>query len=242
MTTSAQLITSALKNAGAMIYPKVCLHCNDAGYDGMDLCHRCLQRLPWVEHACSRCALPLPSNDAVVCGACSNRDLYFDNAYTPFQFDGFISDAIYQFKFKHKLNQGKLLAQLLLKHIEEKQLEIPELIIPVPLHKKRICQRGYNQALEIARIVSKHISSELDYDTVYRNRDTSVQMELPAKQRHKNVQGAFSVKENATVLKNKHICIVDDVMTTGNTVNEVAKCVRNVGAKRIDVWCVARVA
>lgn len=242
MTSKSQLISSAFKKAGAMIYPKDCLHCNGAGHNGMDLCQRCLQRLTWVEYACSRCALPLSSSNAAVCGACSNRELYFDYASTPFHFDGFIRDAIYQFKFNHKLNQGKLLAELLLRHIEEQQLEVPELIISVPLHKKRMRQRGYNQALEIARIVSKELGNELDYDSVYRNRDTSVQMDLPAKQRHKNVKDAFSVKENSTILKNKHVCIIDDVMTTGNTVNEVAKCMRKAGVERVGVWCIARVA
>jgi len=242
MIPKTKLIASVFNKASALIYPKVCLHCNDAGHNGMDLCKRCLQRLPWVEYACGRCALPLPSSKAKVCGACSNRELYFDYSLTPFQFDGFIRDAIYQFKFNHKLNQGKLLAELLLRHIDEKQLEIPELIIPVPLHKKRLRQRGYNQALEIARIVSKKIGSEIAYKAIYRNRDTSVQMNLPAKQRHKNVKDAFSVKDNSTVFKNKHACIIDDVMTTGNTVNEVAKCVRKAGAKRVDVWCIARVA
>lgn len=241
MTSKVQLITCAFKKAGAMIYPKVCLHCNDAGHSGMDLCQRCYQRLSWVEYACGRCALPLPRSNAAICGACSNRELYFDHASTPFQFDGFIRDAIYQFKFNHKLNHGKLLVQLLMRKIEENQLEIPELIIPVPLHKKRMRQRGYNQALEIARIVSKELGSELVYDVVYRNRDTNVQMDLPAKQRHKNVKDAFSVKENSIILKNKHICIIDDVMTTSNTVNEVAKCLKKVGAKRVDVWCIARV-
>lgn len=258
MATRAQLLTSAFKKAGSLIYPKVCLHCNDVGHNGMDFCERCLQRLPWVEFTCVRCALPLPSSNAAVCGTCSNRELYFDYASTPFQFDGFIRDAIYQFKFNNKLNQGKLLAQLLLRHIEKMQLEIPELIIPVPLHKKRMRQRGYNQALEIARIVSKELGnnlgsvfaeenakeykSKLDYNTVYRNRDTSVQMELLAKQRHKNVKGAFSVKENSTILKNKHVCILDDVMTTGNTVNEVAKCLKDAGVERVGVWCIARVS
>jgi len=241
MASKVQLFTSAFKKAGAVIYPKICLQCNDTGHNGIDLCQRCLQRLPWVEYACGSCALPLPSDDAAVCGACSNRELYFDHASTPFQFDGLIRDAIYQFKFNQKLNQGKLLAGLLLRHIEEKQLEIPDLIIPVPLHKKRMRRRGYNQALEIARIVSKDLGSELDYDAVYRNRDTSVQMDLPAKQRHKNVQGAFSIKESSISLKNKHVCILDDVMTTGNTVNEMAKCLRMAGAERVGVWCVARV-
>ena len=135
-----------------------------------------------------------------------------------------------------------MLAQLLTEHIENKCVDIPKIIIPVPLHKKRLRQRGYNQALEIARIVSKEISSGLVFYEIYRNRDTSVQMELPAKQRHKNVKDAFSVKDDSTTLKNKHVCIVDDVMTTGNTVNEVAKSLKNAGAERIGVWCIARVA
>ena len=242
MTTRAQWIASALKKARAVVYPKVCLHCNDAGYNDMDLCERCFLNLPWVEFACQRCALPLPNSNSSTCGTCMNRDLYFDHASTSFYFDGFIRDAIYQFKFNQKLNQGKLLAQLLLNHIKEKQLDIPELIIPVPLYKKRLQQRGYNQTLEIARIISKKLGSEIPCNEIYRNRDTGVQMELPAKQRHKNVKGAFSVKENSTILKNKHVCIVDDVMTTGNTVNEVARCLRKAGVERIGVWCIARVA
>lgn len=249
MNTGAQILISAVKKAGAIIYPKVCLHCKDVGHNGMDLCERCYQRLPWVEYACQHCALPLPNRNSNTCGACTNRDLHFDYASTPFQFDGFIRDAIYQFKFNHKLNQGKLLAQLLLQHIEGMQLEIPDLIIPVPLHKKRMRQRGYNQALEIARIVNKGLanegarggSSKLDYAAVFRNRDTSVQMELPAKQRHKNVKGAFSIKDDSSIINNKHVCIIDDVMTTGNTVNEVAKCLRKAGAERVGVWCIARV-
>jgi ComF family protein len=242
MASISQLIPLVLQKTSQLIYPKVCLRCNAEGSNSMDLCERCYQQLPWIEHACARCALPLSASDAVTCGACSNRDVKFERAYAPFLFEEFIRDTIYQFKFNQKLNQGKLLAQLLLKYIEQKHAPIPDLIIPVPLYKKRLRKRGYNQALEIARIVSKHLKCGLAYQEIYRNRDTSVQMELPAKQRYKNVKNAFSLKENANILKNKHICIIDDVMTTGNTVNEVAKCVRKVGVKNIDVWCIARVA
>jgi len=241
MAMRAQWAVSAVKKVGSVIYPNVCLHCNNVGHNEMDLCELCFQNLPWVGFACQQCALPLPNSNSNSCGACTNRDLFFDYASAPFQFDGFIRDAIYQFKFNQKLNQGKLLAQLLLQHIEGQQLEVPDLIIPVPLHKKRMQQRGYNQALEIARIVSKNLGSELDYKAVYRNRDTSVQMELPAKQRHKNVKDAFSLKIGAGDLADKHVCIIDDVMTTGNTVNEVGKCLKISGVKSVDVWCVARV-
>lgn len=241
MTLKAQIISAIFKKAGSLIYPKVCLHCDDVGHNDLDLCSRCYQHLPWIENSCQRCALPLPNNNATVCGACNRRELFFDHASSAFQFDGFIRDAIYEFKFNNKLNQGKLLAQLLLRYIGKNQLEIPDIIVPVPLFKKRIQQRGYNQALEVARIISKGLNCELSYNDIYRNRDTSVQMDLPAKQRHKNVKDAFSLRDNASILKNKHVCIIDDVMTTGNTVNEVAKCIQRAGAERIDVWCIARV-
>jgi ComF family protein len=241
MNSKAQWVHGFIKKSSALIYPKVCLHCNDAGHNGMDLCMQCHERLPWIKYACSRCALALLNSNANACGACTNRELHFDHAFTPFLFEGFVRDAVYQLKFNHKLNQGKLLAQLLLQSIENKQLDVPEIVIPVPLHKKRLRKRGYNQALELARIVCSEINSELVYKEIYRNRDTSVQMELPAKQRHKNVKDAFSLIDASTILNNKHVCIIDDVMTTGNTVNEVAKCIRNAGARRIDVWCIARV-
>ena len=213
MISKTQMIDFVFKKAGALIYPTVCLHCNDAGHDGMDLCERCYQRLPWIQYACIRCALPLPTGNASICGACSKREYCFDYAQTSFRFEDFISDAVYQFKFNNKLNQGKLLAQLLIQHIDKQRLEIPDFIIPVPLHKRRLRERGYNQALEIARMISKEIDIKPAYGEIYRNRDTSVQMELPAKQRHKNVKDAFSVKDNSSILKNKHVCIIDDVMT-----------------------------
>ena len=242
MALASQLLHSALKKAGHFIYPNICLQCDAPGSNRIDLCERCFKSLPWVHYACQRCALSLTSGNANLCGACRNKKFYFDHVYAPFQFEGFIRDAVYQFKFNQKLNQGKLLAHLFIKHIEKQQLNIPEIIIPVPLHKNRIHKRGYNQALEIARIVSKEIDNELSYREIYRNRDTGVQMELPAKQRHKNVKDAFSLKENSTIFKNKHVCIMDDVVTTGNTVNEVAKNIKSAGAKRIDVWCIARVS
>ncbi|MEM7400681.1 MAG: ComF family protein [Pseudomonadota bacterium] len=240
------IFSAGLKKAsnyiGELIYPKLCLHCGAEGEHDMDLCLRCYENLSWIKFACQRCALQLKNDNAKICGACSKRKLSFEQAIAPFLFEGFIREAIYKFKFNQKLNLGKLLAQLLLRHIDTKDVEIPDVIVPVPLHKNRLRKRGYNQALEIARIITKKLDCELSYKSVFRNRDTSTQMELPAKHRHKNVMGAFSIKKEACELNNKHVCIIDDVMTTGNTVNEVAKCLRNAGAKRVDVWCVARVA
>jgi len=240
MTSKAQILSAVFKKAGSLVYPKVCLLCNDVGHNDLDLCLRCFQRLPWINHACPRCALPLPTSSESICGTCNRRKLFFDRAFCAFLFEGFVRDAIYEFKFNNKLNQGKLLAQLLLYQITQNRLEIPDIIIPVPLYKKRITKRGYNQALEIARLVGKGINCEVSFKDIYRNRETSVQMDLPAKRRYKNVKDAFTLSDDHK-LDNKHICILDDVMTTGNTVNEVAKCIQNTSVKKIDVWCIARV-
>ena len=232
MTSKSKFIQSALKKTGQIVYPNICIRCHAKGEGEIDLCNRCYQTLPWIKFACQKCGLPLPSEDAKTCGACSKREYYFDYTLVPFQFEGFIRDAVYQFKFNQKLNQGKLLAQLFLRNLEKRQLNTPDIFIPVPLYKKRLRSRGFNQALEIARIFSSELNCSLSYHDIYRNRDTSVQMELPAKKRHKNVKDAFSLKEHSIDFKNKHVCIVDDVMTTGNTVNEVSKCVRNAGTKK----------
>lgn len=231
-----------IKKFSRFLYPNVCLHCNDTGEDGLDLCRRCYQGLPWIAHACKRCALPLPMNSSSVCGACSNRTLYFDHAFAPFQFEQFVREAVYQFKFNNRLNYGKLLAQLLGRYIQKQNLAIPDVLIPVPLHGKRIRRRGFNQALEIARVLNKQINSSISVKDIQRVRETRAQMGLPAKHRHANVKDAFMLQASKSPFKGQHVTVVDDVMTTGNTVNEIAKCIKNAGAERIEVWCIARVA
>ncbi len=241
MTSKLTFLYSFLEKTAQTIYPNVCLQCDAEGENGIDLCQRCFQNLPWIEFCCQKCALPLTSDDAKICGACTTQKYFFDQTIAPFQFEGFIRDAIYKFKFNQKLNQGKLLAHLFLCCLENREYSLPDVIIPVPLYKKRLRKRGYNQALEVAKIINKKLNCDLSYTDIYRNRVTSAQMELPAKQRYNNVKNAFSLVRNSKDLKNKHICIVDDVMTTGNTVNEVAKCLKKAGAKKVDVWCIARV-
>ena len=230
-----------IKTLGRFLYPNVCLYCNATGADGLDLCHRCYASLPWVAHACTRCALPLPTSSSTACGACSNRDLYFDQAFTPFLFAQFVREAVYQFKFHNKLNYGKLLAELFLRHLQKQNLTLPDILIPVPLHRRRLRKRGFNQALELARGLGKQINRPVSYKDIQRVRETHVQMELSAKNRYVNVKDAFKLRESKSSFKDQHVVIVDDVMTTGNTVNEVAKCLRKADAKCIDVWCIARV-
>ena len=134
-----------------------------------------------------------------------------------------------------------MLASLFCQSIEKTNLDLPDILLPVPLHKKRIKTRGFNQSLELTRMIGEKLNIEAHRNSVKRIRDTHAQMKLPAKKRENNVKNAFALNTKKQNLKNKHVAIVDDVMTTGNTVNEVAKCIHLAGASRISVWCMARV-
>jgi len=217
----------------------VCILCGAEGYDGLDLCPGCLGDLPFNRHACQRCALPLPDaalKDAL-CGQCQKQPPKFDRCYAPLRYGYPLDHLISNFKFRDRLAQGHLLSGLLGNFLLQQQCELPELIIPVPLHVSRLRERGFNQALELARPLSKRFDLPIDSHLVIRNRATSSQMELDKRARRKNIRGAFELTGR---LSARHVAIVDDVVTTGSTVNELAAILRRGGAERVDVWAVAR--
>jgi ComF family protein len=139
-------------------------------------------------------------------------------------------------KFNHKLHLAAFFGQVLADHIATRIDRRPDVIIPVPLHAARLQQRGYNQSLELARPIAARIGVPLDYRNVVRTRATAAQSELPAAERRKNIRGAFAV----TAPLPGRVALVDDVMTTGSTLWELAKTLRAHGAEDIAVWVCAR--
>jgi ComF family protein len=115
--------------------------------------------------------------------------------------------------------------------------ELPDCLLPVPLHSSRLRQRGFNQSIEIARVIAKRLQIPIVHDAVIRRRSTESQTGLTAKQRQKNIRGAFDVVGD---LAGKHVLIIDDVVTTGSTVNELAKVLKRKGVKRVGVLSIAR--
>ena len=113
----------------------------------------------------------------------------------------------------------------------------PELIVPVPLHEKRLIQRGYNQSLLLAKILSHHLKVPLSHQDCQRIKNTTAQSSLKEKARKKNLKQAFTLKAQPAI---EHIALVDDVITTGATLNELSKVYKNAGVKRIDIWICAR--
>jgi len=144
---------------------------------------------------------------------------------------------IQQLKFHQKLYFATFLGELMSEHIRACKLSVPDVLLPVPLHAQRLLQRGYNQALELARPLAKVLSVALAVDHCQRIKPTEEQSKLPARHRKSNIKHAFRVTKDLT---NMHVAIVDDVMTTGSTVDELSKCLLEAGAKRVDVWVCAR--
>lgn len=120
---------------------------------------------------------------------------------------------------------------------------MPQIIIPIPLHPRRLRQRGFNQALEIAKPIAKKFHVPLDTAHCQRVRYTEAQTQIPAEHRGSNVKNAFVVDKKFFCGENSnisHVAIMDDVVTTGHTVNELSRALRKAGVKTIDVWCCAR--
>jgi ComF family protein len=172
-----------------------------------------------------------------VCGKCLNHAPFYSSTEVLFNYEYPANELIKTFKFNKRPELAKVFAQLLINKLKEGNILFPDVIVPVPLHKKRQRSRGYNQSLEIAKVISKQLGINLNSSLCSRIKNTDPQSSLPMKRRHKNVKNAFSIIENQTP---KHIVIIDDVITTGSTINELARLFRKAGCERIDVWAIGR--
>lgn len=182
--------------------------------------------------------MPLPREPArlALCDVCQRRPPVFNACVAPFRYDFPVDRMIQRLKYGGDLAYGRILGQLLARHLSHRDTR-PELVIPVPLGPLRYRERGFNQARELALPVCKSLGLTLRSDLVTRQRETREQAELDRRERLRNIHCAFSLSAH---LNARHVAIVDDVVTTGSTVNEVSKVLRAAGAEWIEVWAVAR--
>jgi len=222
------------------LIPSRCLLCGGPGTTRHDLCHDCLTALPRVAVACPTCALPLPDAAPVIdCGHCRQRPPPFAATRAAFSYGPPLDRLIQELKFGQRLSHARLLGELLAEYLAAQNGPRPELLLPVPLHWRRQRGRGFNQALELARPVAQRLGVKLCADGCRRLRDTAAQSGLNADARRRNVRGAFAVK---APVGGRRVTLLDDVVTTGHTVTELARAVLAAGAERVEVWCVARAA
>ena len=168
---------------------------------------------------------------------CLQRLPAFDHTVAPFHYRYPVDSLIKKFKYDEEIRAAGPLVACLLKRINERTPVLPEVLIPIPLHRNRLYLRGYNQSQEICRILGHHLDIPVDNKSVVRARSTAEQHRLSAKQRRGNVRGAFRIQ---TALAYRSVAIVDDVITTGATANEMAATLKRAGVKRVELWALAR--
>lgn len=227
-----------MKNLINYIVPRTCVLCKAPSKRDLDLCFACENDLPKIINACKQCGKSLPLNQ-ILCGTCLKTPPPFQQTIALFHYQQPIDFLITALKFNHNLVYAKLLGQLMTAKLERHYCSNPkpEVIFPVPLHNDRLRERGYNQALELARPIASVLKIKIEKHSSKRIKNTSAQTLLSAQERQHNVKNAFITKE---IFSYKHIAVIDDVITTGNTVAEFCTVLQRAGAGKIDVWCCAR--
>ncbi len=200
------------------------------------LCEACAAELPWLGPACERCALPLPEGAGTVCGRCLAEPPPIDRVHTLFRYAEPVSALIGDLKFRHRLWVARWCGDVLAAHLAS-VLERRGVVIPVPLHAARLRERGFNQALEIARPLARGLGASLRPGWVVRCKPTAEQTALSAAARWRNLRGAFAWNGPSVP---ERVLLVDDVLTTGATAGALATLLKGVGVQRVEVVTVAR--
>jgi ComF family protein len=231
-------VADAVGHAIAWRGPSVCAVCR--GWGRGRICASCLDRFAAPLPRCRRCALPLAAT-ASVCGSCLTTPPPFDAALAAVDYRAPWDRLVTAFKFHGALDLAAVFADAIVGAERRRAAARPSHLIPVPLAPARWRERGYNQAWELTRRVALRLGIRAEPELLLRVRDTAHQLALPLAERAGNVRGAFAVEPRRRAeLRDRHVAIVDDVMTTASTAAEIAAVVRQAGATTVEVWVLAR--
>jgi ComF family protein len=219
----------------ALLAPARCALCERRSAQGL-ICGDCAGALPWNRPCCPRCAQPQAHD--TLCADCAQNPPVFDTAFCPLRMAVPVVRSVHGLKYAAGFLHADLLGALMAQELARRADPLPQRLIPVPLHPRRLVARGYNQALELARRIARRMQIELAPHAAKRIRLTEDQIGKSAAQRRRNVRGAFAVTQS---LDGQHVALLDDVMTTGATLGELARMCRKAGAARVEVWAAARV-
>ena len=220
------------------LMPGRCLFCSMPSADDIDICAPCRADLPWLEPGCRRCALPLPDpEESELCGRCLIDPPAFQRTEACWLYRPPLARAIATFKYHRNLGYGRSLGILMADRIASAYSHgaAADFITSVPLHLRRRLRRGFNQSEMIAQLLAGQL--QLPYRPLLkRTRATPAQQTLDAEDRYHNLKNAFRSKP----LRGETVAVVDDVMTTGATADEVSRCLLAAGAGEVHIWCLAR--
>ncbi len=199
------------------------------------LCAACRGDLARPDCCCPRCGATTGAD--VLCGRCQRRPPAFHRTFAAFSYHYPLDALIQRFKYRADLACGRVLGELLADELAQRAEPLPDALLPVPLHWSRLCRRGFNQSVELTRPIARRLRLPMLRAAVRRSRRTPPQARMPLAERRGNVRGAFSVRQRLDL---DTVAIVDDVMTTGETANALAKALRGAGVRAVQIWVLAR--
>lgn len=240
LATATRRFFSAL---GTLCFPPHCASCKCSTEKGVHLCASCAEGAQPIEAPfCQRCSQPFDGaiTQQFTCSNCADREVHFECAVAPYLSRGVVRDFIHAFKYNGQFHLRQTLAGWLADALADPRIRAHsfDAMVPVPLHHVRYRAREFNQAEELARLISRQCKVPV-FNALRRTRYTSTQTKLDRFERMENLRGAFRVRQNARV-KEKHLVLVDDVFTTGSTVEECSRVLLHAGAASVRVITVAR--
>jgi ComF family protein len=237
-----QSLSLPLSRALDLLFAPTCAACDRTIPSGDSLCDTCAVSLVATGPACPRCALPSAGPLSTLCGACRASPPPYDALHAPFLYGGELARALRRLKFDGRREVARALAPLFAPALVRAATEV-DLVIPVPLHRRRLARRGFNQTALLLRHARVRTLAPVDLLSLRRTRATSPQTGLDRTARRRNVDGAFAVvPSRVTRIAGRSILLVDDVGTTGATLAAAARALRAAGAAAVTAFCVARAA
>lgn len=220
MNISLKYWINSLKHNLSIALPSFCVSCEKL-CQGIDLCSSCSEKLPWITHLSSQ----------------STADI--ENIQSLFSYEMPVSQWIHRYKFRNRLHYSLLFADLMQQHLVLQPTT--DMIVSVPLHKKRLQERGYNQSSLIAKRLAKYFQLPYAKGLLYKHKNTAPQHALSSAKRQNNLKNTFSISSpNECIKKSSGILLIDDVITTGITINEIARTIRKHSDCPIQVWSICR--
>jgi len=234
---------SAVEAFVSLLYPAHCAHCGAQIEAREFLCGGCLENAKRIEPPfCDTCSQPFDGaiEGTFSCANCAQRHFHFDCAVSSFRSRGMVRELIHRFKYQHEYRLRHPLADWLAESLHDARIQARpfDFYVPVPLHPARLREREFNQAAVLADLLAKR-SGKPVLDCLRRERYTTTQTRFDRNERMENLRNAFNLRKNIKV-QGKHLLLIDDVLTTGSTVNECSRVLREAGAASIRVMTVAR--
>ena len=230
-----QLLRGVTRCLEYLLAPGVCLGCgSDPGHSGA-LCKTCGDRIARVPRPCQYCGMPNPI-EGLICPACRLNPPTWQKMIAPLEYRGITREYLLRLKRSEEIYLAESLCRQVLPRFRQ-SLPRPQALLPVPIYRDRLLERGYNQAREIARIFSADLDIPVDRHSLSRIRATPPQSGLSAAQRKTNVRQAFACSPRRDY---RHVAVVDDIVTTGSTAAEITRLLHRAGVEHVEVWALAR--